>query len=192
MKPRFFSTRAAFRQWLLKNHQTATELAVGFYKIHTGKKSITWPQSVDEALCFGWIDGVRTSIDEHSYQIRFTPRKPGSIWSTVNIRKVQVLTEEGLMQPAGLDSFNKRKQLRTRLYAHEKEEVLLPQAFIKQFKTNKTAWKYFEGLAAGYRKSSVNWVMGAQQEATRIKRLQQLIIESESGINQFKDNKYRK
>lgn len=192
MKPQFFSTQSAFRKWLQKNHQTATGLVVGFYKVHTGKASITWPQAVDEALCFGWIDGVRTSIDGHSYQIRFTPRKPNSIWSAVNIRKVKTLTEQGLMQPAGLKNFENRNQQKTGLYAHENEEVALPPALLKQFRAHKAAWKYFEHLAPGYRKSSVNWVMGAKQETTRTKRLQQLIDESAAGRNMFRENKYRK
>jgi uncharacterized protein YdeI (YjbR/CyaY-like superfamily) len=192
MSPKFFTTQTAFRKWLQKNHDSATELVVGFYKVHTGRPSITWSQSVDEALCFGWIDGVRTSIDQDSYQIRFTPRKPNSIWSAVNIKKVQELTRLGLMQPAGLASFNSRNQQKTKLYAHENEEVTLPPQFLKQFKTNKAAWKYFQELAPGYRKSSANWVMSAKQEATRLKRLEQLITASAAGTNPFKDNPYRK
>ena len=101
----FFAKQSGFRNWLKKNHRKETELIVGFYKVGSGKPSITWSQSVDEALCFGWIDGVRTSIDKESYQIRFTPRKPTSIWSAINIKKVEVLTKQGLMQPAGLASF---------------------------------------------------------------------------------------
>jgi uncharacterized protein YdeI (YjbR/CyaY-like superfamily) len=192
MKPKFFASPAAFRQWLQKNHKTATELVVGFYKVHTGKPSLSWPQSVDEALCFGWIDGVRTSIDEHSYQIRFTPRKPDSIWSAVNIKKVALLAQQGLMQPAGIEAFESRNQAKAGLYAHEKEEVRLAPPFEKQFKARKAAWKYFAALPPGYRKSSVNWVMSARQEATQLKRLQQLIEESEAGTNMFKDNKYKK
>lgn len=192
MLPKFFTTPAAFRSWLQKNHNTATELVVGFYKVHTSKPTLTWSQSVDEALCFGWIDGVRTSIDEHSYQIRFTPRKPNSIWSAVNIKKVQQLGAQGLMQPAGMEAFNCRNQAKAGLYAHEKEEVKFAPLLEKQFKAHKVAWKYFEALPPGYRKSSVNWVMSAKQEATQLKRLQQLIAESEAGTNMFKDNKYNK
>lgn len=143
MKPKFFATPAAFRRWLQQHHASATKLIVGFYKVGTGKASLTWSQSVDEALCFGWIDGVRTSIDEHSYQIRFTPRKPNSIWSAVNIRKVAELTQQGLMQPAGLKAFNSRDEQKTKLYAHEKEEVKLPAALQKQLKANAAAWNYF-------------------------------------------------
>ncbi len=192
MNPVFFNKPLAFRKWLQKNHEKETSLVVGFYKTGSGKRSITWSQSVDEALCFGWIDGVRTSIDENSYKIRFTKRKPGSIWSAVNIKKVEVLTASGLMQPAGLASFENRIKAKSGLYAHEKESAELSAAFKKQFKTNEVAWKYFQSLAPSYKKSSANWVMGAKQQATQQKRLRQLIAESEAGTNQFKENKYRK
>lgn len=192
MKPRFFSTQAAFRKWLQQHHNTATELVVGFHKVHTGRPSLSWSQSVDEALCFGWIDGVRTSIDEDCYQIRFTPRKPGSIWSAVNIKKIAELTDLGLMQPAGMVAFESRNEQKTKLYAHEHDEVQLSPGFEKQFKADKAAWHYFQSLAPGYRKSSANWVMGAKQEATRLKRLQQLITDSAAGTNAFKDHKYKK
>lgn len=192
MSPVFFPNPAAFRKWLRQHHHTATELVVGFYKVHTGKSTLTWSQSVDEALCFGWIDGVRTTIDEDSYKIRFTPRKAGSIWSAVNIRKVEALTAEGRMQPAGLESFRNRKQENTGRYAHENAEVNLPPEMEKQFKANKAAWKYFQALAPSYRKSSANWVLGARQDATRQKRLQALITDSAAGTNMFKDNKYKK
>lgn len=192
MKPRFFAKAATFRKWLQHHHQSATELVVGFYKVGSGKASMSWPESVDEALCFGWIDGVRTSIDGDSYQIRFTPRKANSIWSAVNIKKVALLTEQGLMQQAGLESFAGRNVQKTKLYSHEQEAVALSPEYIKLFKADKAAWQYFEGLAASYRKSSANWVMSARQEATRLKRLNQLIADSAAGTNQWKDNKYMK
>ncbi len=191
MKPQFFATPAAFRRWLLKHHQTASELLVGFYKVHTGKPSLTWSQSVDEALCFGWIDGVRTSLGEDSYQIRFTPRKPNSIWSAVNIEKVRQLTALGLMQPAGIKSFEGRNKEKAG-YTHEHEGVKLALALEKEFKAHKAAWKYFDALPPGYKKSSINWVMSAKLAATQLKRLQQLITDSEAGVNMFKENKYRK
>jgi uncharacterized protein YdeI (YjbR/CyaY-like superfamily) len=153
---------------------------------------MTWTQSVDEALCFGWIDGVRKSIDKDSYQIRFTQRKSTSIWSAINIRKVEALTKQGLMQPAGLASFEKRTEVKSKLYSYEKDNVELTQPFIKQFKANKKAWNYFESLAPSYRKVSIHWVMSAKQETTRIKRLNQLISDSAAGTNQWKDNKYNK
>ena len=192
MPPIFFANQSGFRNWLKKNHKKVTELIVGFYKVGSGKPSITWPQSVDEALCFGWIDGVRTSIDKDSYQIRFTPRKPTSIWSAINIKKVEALTKQGLMKPAGLAAFEKRTAERSKVYAFENEEMNFTDAYTKQFKANKTAWKYFESLAASYKKVSKHWVMSAKQEITRLKRLNQLIEESEQGTNQWKDNKYKK
>ena len=192
MPPIFFANQSGFRNWLKKNHKKVTELIVGFYKVGSGKPSITWPQSVDEALCFGWIDGVRTSIDKDSYQIRFTPRKPTSIWSAINIKKVEALTKQGLMKPAGLAAFEKRTAERSKVYAFENEEMNFTDAYTKQFKANKTAWKYFESLAASYKKVSKHWVMNAKQEITGLKRLNQLIEESEQGTNQWKDNKYNK
>ena len=192
MHSTFFAKQSDFRSWLKKNHKKETELIVGFYKVGSGKPSITWPQSVDEALCYGWIDGVRTSIDKDSYQIRFTPRKPTSIWSAINIKKVEDLTKQGLMQPAGIAAFEKRKEERSKVYAFENEEMEFSRDFEKQFKANKTAWMYFQSLAASYKKTSKHWVMSAKQETTRLKRLNQLIEESGQETNQWKDNKYNK
>ena len=192
MTPIFFAKQSDFRKWLLKNHKKETELLVGFYKVGSGKPSISWSESVDEALCFGWIDGVRKSIDKDSYQIRFSQRKSTSIWSAINIKKISALTKAGLMQPAGLASFEKRIESKSRIYSHEKEEVELTQPFKKQFKANKKAWDYFQSLAPSYRKVSTHWVMSAKQETTQIKRLHQLIADSAAGTNQWKDNKYRK
>ena len=189
--PTFFAKQSDFRKWLQKNHKTETELLVGFHKVDSGKPSMTWSQSVDEALCFGWIDGVRKSIDKESYQIRFTQRKPTSIWSAVNIKKVEELTKQGLMQPAGLASFEKRIQSKSKRYSYEKDEVELTPNFKKQFKANKEAWDYFQSLAPSYRKVSTHWVMSAKQETTQIKRLNQLISDSAAGTNQWKDNKYK-
>lgn len=187
----FFEKQSDFRKWLKKNHRTETEVIVGFYKVGTGKPSITWPQSVDEALCFGWIDGVRKSIDNDSYQIRFTPRKPSSIWSAVNIKKIEELTAKGLMQPAGLVIFEKRTESKSRIYSHEISEVAFSIDFEKQFKANKKAWSYFQSLAPSYRKTSTNWVMSAKQDETKIKRLNELIQDSEAGTNKWLDNKYK-
>ena len=153
---------------------------------------MTWSQSVDEALCFGWIDGVRKSIDKDSYQIRFTRRKPAGIWSAINISKIEELTKQGLMQPAGLSSFEKRIESKSKIYSYEKDEVELTPAFKKQFKANKKAWDYFQSLAPSYRKVSTHWVMGAKHETTKIKRLNQLISDSSAGTNPWKDNKYKK
>ena len=190
MSPTFFARQSDFRKWLQKNHKKETELLVGFYKVGSGKPSMTWSQSVDEALCFGWIDGVRTSIDKDSYQIRFTQRKPTSIWSAINIKKIEELTKRGLMQQAGLASFEKRKEAKSKIYSYESEEAEFPPAFEKQFQANKTAWNYFQSLASSYKKISKHWVMSAKQEATRLKRLNELIKDSEQGTNKWKDNKY--
>jgi len=190
--PTFFAKQADFRKWLQKNHKKETELLVGFYKVDSGKPSMTWSQSVDEALCFGWIDGVRKSINKDSYQIRFTQRKPTSIWSANNIRKIESLTKQKLMQPAGLASFEKRVESKSKMYSYEKEEEELTPNFKKQFKANKKAWDYFQSLAPSYRKVSTHWVMSAKQGPTQIKRLNQLISDSAAGTNQWKDSKYRK
>src|SRR5688572_20793455 len=191
MKPIFFAKQSDFRKWLKANHKKETEILVGFYKVDSGIPSMTWSQSVDEALCFGWIDGVRKSIDKDSYQIRFTRRKPTSTWSAVNIKKIEELTERGLMQPAGLEAFKNRKEATSRIYSYENVEAKLSPEFEKQFKANKTAWKYFASLAPSYKKISTHWVMRAKQEDTRLKRLNQLIADCETGTNQWKDNKYK-
>ncbi len=181
MKPTFFPTPQEFRQWLEKNHQTEKELLVGFYKVGTGKASMTWPESVDQALCFGWIDGVRRSIDEESYSIRFTPRKPTSIWSAVNIRKMEELTTTGLMTKAGLKAFDLRKEERSAIYSHEKEAASLSPEFEDLFKANKKAWEFFITQAPSYQKVMRHWIMSAKQEKTRASRLEKTIRESEAG-----------
>ncbi|NIG51902.1 YdeI family protein [Chitinophaga sp. Cy-1792] len=177
MKPTFFATPKDFRDWLHKNHLKETELLVGFFKTGSGKPSITWPESVDQAICFGWIDGVRKTIDEHSYTIRFTPRKAGSIWSAINIAKVASLQEKGLMFPAGIAIFEKRKTDNTKKYSFEqdKENVKLTPAHEKAFKANKVAWKFFTSQAAGYQHQVTWYIQSAKQEATREKRLQEAI-----------------
>jgi len=187
MVPTFFAKQADFRKWLDKNHKKETELLVGFYKINSGKQSMTWSQSVDEALCFGWIDGVRKSIDEDSYKIRFTQRKHTSIWSAVNIKKMESLIQQGLMQPSGLASFEKRTENKSAIYSYENLEITFSPAFEKQFKADKKAWNYFQSLAPSYRKPSTNWVMSAKQEITRIKRLNELMEDSKAGKNKWKD-----
>jgi uncharacterized protein YdeI (YjbR/CyaY-like superfamily) len=153
---------------------------------------MTWSESVEQALCFGWIDGVRQSIDKESYQIRFTPRRPGSIWSNVNTKKFEELVKSGFMQPSGFASFEHRTEKKAGIYSFEQKEVKFSADFIKQFKANKKAWKYFQSLARSYQKTSTNWVMSAKQETTRLKRLMQLMADSESGTNRWKDNKYIK
>ncbi|MDI1322581.1 MAG: YdeI/OmpD-associated family protein [Algoriphagus sp.] len=192
MTPIFFTSQDEFRAWLVENHLSESELFVGFYKVSSGKPSMTWSESVDQALCFGWIDGVKYSINKDSYKIRFTPRKKTSIWSAVNIKKVENLIENGLMQSAGLESFNNRSESKSKIYAFENAEVMFSPELEKLFKANKVAWDYFQSLAPTYRKPSSNWVMSAKQEATRLKRLLELIADSESGTNKWKENKYKK
>ncbi|WP_159477222.1 YdeI/OmpD-associated family protein [Chryseobacterium sp. 18068] len=181
MPATFFPTPQDFRDWLNINHKTKQELLVGFYKVGTKKPSITWSESVDQALCFGWIDGVRTSIDEESYSIRFTPRKPTSIWSVVNIKKIEELTKAGLMQEAGLKAFKLRKEEKSGIYSHEKEPAKLTSDYQKQFKANKKAWDFFEKQTPSYKKVMIHWIMSTKQEKTQISRLEKTISESENG-----------
>jgi uncharacterized protein YdeI (YjbR/CyaY-like superfamily) len=153
---------------------------------------MTWSESVDQALCFGWIDGVRKSIDEASYCIRFSPRNASSIWSAVNINKVKQLLQQNMMQAAGIEIYHKRIESKSKIYAFENEEKKFSAAYEKDFKANKKAWKFFNALAPSYRKLSSHWVMSAKQESTQLKRLQALIADSELGTNKWKDNKYIK
>ncbi len=179
MTPLFFSTQLEFRKWLSVNHKTKTELLVGYYKVKSGKPSMTWSQSVDEALCFGWIDGVRKSINNESYCIRFTPRKTTSIWSAVNIKKMEVLIDNGFMQPSGLESYKLRKESKSKIYAYEKKVVKLSANYEKIFKSNKKAWDFFSTQAPSYQKKIIHRIMSAKQEKTRISRLEKTIKESE-------------
>ena len=182
MEPTFFETPSAFRAWLKKNHKTADELIVGFYRKESGKASITWQQAVDEALCFGWIDGIRRKHSEIAYSNRFTPRRPKSNWSAINIGRVEELTRLKRMQPAGLAAFAKRTESRSRIYNYEQtDEPVFDPALGKIFKANKQAWKFFCGLPPYYRRGETRWVHGAKQEATRLRRLEKLIIVCESG-----------
>lgn len=158
MTPKFFKTPSAFRKWLAAHHATVKELWVGYYKKGTGKPSITWPESVDQALCFGWIDGVRKSIDEDSYKIRFSPRRTTSIWSAINIKRATELIKEGLMQPAGLKAFQARKEYRSGIYSYEQRSAELVEPYAGKLKRNKAAWKFFQAQAPSYRKT-MNWWM---------------------------------
>ncbi len=177
----FFETPEKFRKWLEKNHRLEKELLVGFYKVGSGKPSMNWSQSVDQALCFGWIDGVRKSIDHESYSIRFTPRKSTSIWSAVNIKKMEELTKSGLMRPEGLKAFELRKPERSAIYSHEKELATLYPNYEKQFKANEKAWEFFNSQAPSYKKVMLHWITSAKQEKTRLSRLEKTIKESELG-----------
>ena len=181
MKPIFFKKQSDLRKWFEKNADTVSSLLVGYYRVATGKPSITWPQSVDEALCFGWIDSIRNSIDDESYTIRFTPRKPNSIWSAVNIKKVEELKKQGLMKPKGLELFDKMDKKKLQTYSFERSVVELTPEFEKKFKSNKKAWKFFQQMPPSYRKPVINWVVSAKQEETRLRRLATLINDCEAG-----------
>lgn len=182
MDPPFFPSPADFRAWLERHHTTEDELWVGFHKKGSGLPSITWPESVDEALCFGWIDGLRKSIDETSYRIRFTPRRPGSTWSTVNVRRARALMEEGRMRPAGLDAFENRREDLARRYSFEQGTVEFPEALEAEFRANPGAWGFFEAQPPSYRKTATWWVVSAKREDTRRRRLATLIADSEAGL----------
>ena len=179
MTPTFFTTQAEFRKWLEKNHKKEKELIVGYYKVGTNKPSITWSQSVDQALCFGWIDGIRKSIDKESYCIRFTPRRSTSIWSTINIKKVAELTIAGLMKPAGQKAFSFRSEKKSEIYSHENVATLLDKNYENIFKKHKLAWNFFMKQSPSYKKLRIHWIMSAKQEKTRQSRLEKVIEESE-------------
>lgn len=181
VSPKFFKTPSAFRKWLEAHHANSKELWVGFYKKGSGKSSIDWPESVDEALCFGWIDGIRKSIDEESYMIRFTPRKPTSVWSAVNIGNVDKLIKENRMQPTGLKAFAARKENRSGIYSYEQRSAELVEPYLGKLKRNKAAWEFFQARPAGYRKQMNWWVVSAKREETRLRRLDQLIEDSAQG-----------
>lgn len=178
-KPIFFKSPEEFRSWLEKNHKIKTELYVGYYKKATGKPTMTWSQSVDEALCFGWIDGIRRSIDKESYCNRFTPRRETSRWSSVNIKKVEELIKSGMMQPAGLQIYNKRKEEMSGISSYESEAKQLHEEFENKFKENKTAWEYFSRQAPSYKRTIIHWILSAKQEKTKLARLEKTITESE-------------
>ncbi len=179
-EPVFFASPSAFRAWLEKHHDDTSELLVGFYKRSSGRPSITWPESVEQALCFGWIDGVRRSIDDTSYTIRFTPRKARSNWSAVNIKKASELIESGLMRPAGLEAFKKRTEARSGIYSYEQRHLAkLDEDYEARFRANEKAWAFFQSKPPSYRKAVTWWVVSAKKEETRLRRLAKLIEESE-------------
>ena len=175
MEARYFPTAAEFRGWLQQHHSSAAELWVGYHKTSSGEPSMTWPESVDEALCFGWIDGRRQRIDDKRYRIRFTPRKATSIWSSVNIRRMQELEDAGLMQPAGRAAFAKRREDRSAVYSHEVRKEVLAPVYRQRLDQQPAAAKFFDAQNASYRRACCNWVESAKQQATRDRRLQNLI-----------------
>ena len=181
MKPRFFETPKDLRAWLAEHHATATELWVGLYKKASGRTSVTWPEVVDEALCVGWIDGIRKSIDDESYMNRLTPRKPTSNWSAVNVKRFGQLKRQGRVRPSGQAAFDKRKD-RTGVYSYEqRHEIELDPAFAKRFRATKRAWSWFQTQPTSYRSAATYWVMSAKKNETRERRLAALIEDSAHG-----------
>jgi uncharacterized protein YdeI (YjbR/CyaY-like superfamily) len=180
MKPTFFPSPPNWHAWLEAHHEKHQELLVGFHKKGSGKPSITWPEAVDGALCFGWIDGVRRSLNETSYVIRFTPRRPRSVWSAVNIKRVAELTKLGLMRPAGVQAFERRTGNRSEIYAYEQRMgAKLSEAYEKKLRANKKAWKFFQAQPPWYQRTARGGVISAKKEEPRLKRLAQLIEDSE-------------
>jgi uncharacterized protein YdeI (YjbR/CyaY-like superfamily) len=182
MKPKFFSSPSQFREWLEHNHSRETELMIGFHKKSSGKKSITYAEALDEALCFGWIDGVRKSLNETSYIQRFTPRKPRSIWSLINVRHVERLKKEGRMHAAGLEAYARRDPKRTGIYSFENRPRELSSAYEKTFRQNKRAWTFFQEQPPSYKRLMIFRIMEAKREETQLRRLNQLIDSSEKGL----------
>ena len=179
MRPVFFESPQSFRVWLENHHETQKELWVGLHKKSSRRTSITWPEAVDAALCFGWIDGVRKSLGPHSYVIRFTQRKSRSVWSAVNIRRVAELQAAGLMQPAGRKAFESRSESRSAIYSYERKKAAeLPAAFEQKFRARKQAWAFFQQQPPSYRRTCIHWIINAKKEETRLKRLVTLIEDS--------------
>ncbi|HEX3072081.1 MAG TPA: YdeI/OmpD-associated family protein [Ignavibacteriales bacterium] len=179
---KFFKSQAEWRSWLKKNHDKVDEIWIGFYKINSGKKGITYKEALDEALCFGWIDGVRYGVDELSYKNRFTPRRPKSNWSDVNIKHINELIELGLVEPSGLKAFKEGGEYGTSRYSFEAKTRELAPDYVKKFMQNKTAWEFYNTQPPSYRKTVNWWVMSAKQEETRLKRLAVLIQDSENKL----------
>jgi uncharacterized protein YdeI (YjbR/CyaY-like superfamily) len=182
MKPVFFATPKDFRRWLTANHASTAELLVGYYKKDSGRPSMTWPESVDEALCFGWIDGIRRARNAQSYTIRFTPRRQRSTWSAINVRRAKAMIKEGRMTPAGNAAFRKRKANRIGVYSYEQRPVDLTPPYRNLLRRNTSAWKFYQSQPPSYRKAAAWWILSAAREETRAKRLQQLLIDSEKGL----------
>jgi uncharacterized protein YdeI (YjbR/CyaY-like superfamily) len=182
MEPTFFANPGDFRAWLERHHASAGELLVGFHKRGSGRPSMTWTESVDQALCFGWIDGVRRRIDDTSYSIRFTPRKPRSTWSAVNVKRMKELIEQGLVAPAGLAAFERRSDDRTAIYSHEqRRDAKLEPDQQRRLEADERARAYFESRPPSYRRAAIHWVTSAKKPETRERRLSQLIECSAAG-----------
>lgn len=171
----FFETPAELRKWFRANHKTAAELWVGFYRKDSGRKSITWSEAVDEALCVGWIDGIRQRLDAGSYTNRFTPRRKGSTWSAVNIARVEALTKERRMQAAGLAAFAERKTFKSGIYSYEQRPQTLPEPYAAMMQKKRRAWDFFQSQPPGYRKLATWYVVSAKKDETRLERFQRLL-----------------
>ena len=180
VEPTYFETETKFRRWLQTNHQKAPELLVGFWKKATGKPSIDWPQARDQALCFGWIDGIRRSLSDEAFTIRFTPRRKGSIWSKVNVDRYNALTADGLMTPEGVRAYEENKH-KSGVYSYEKPLASLEAAEEKLIRKDKAAWADWEKRPLGYRRNVLNWITTAKRPETRAKRLATLIECSRKG-----------
>jgi uncharacterized protein YdeI (YjbR/CyaY-like superfamily) len=187
MQPTFFKSSTDFRQWLEDNSAQSSELWVGYFKVGSGKAGLTWPESVDHALCYGWIDGIRRSIDEARYMIRFTPRKPTSTWSAVNIKRVEILMGQGLMRAAGLAAYKARRENKIGIYSYEQRPSQLPAPYDSVLAKNARALKFFAGEPASYRRAAIWWIVSVKKEETRRQRLKQLVADSsrEKRIKQF-------
>jgi len=182
-EPIFFASAREFYDWLEEHHETEDEVYVGYYKTHTGKRRMTWSEAVDQALCFGWIDGRANGIDEHRYMQRFTPRRPGSNWSKINVEKVARLEEAGLMRPAGRAAFERRSDDRTGVYSFERGDATLPPEYEERLRANPAAAEYFDARPPWYRRAATHWVTSAKREGTRLRRLAQLIEDSAAGLD---------
>ncbi|HZL11609.1 MAG TPA: YdeI/OmpD-associated family protein [Prolixibacteraceae bacterium] len=179
--PVYFTSSAEFRKWLEENYQVESELIVSYYKVSTKKPSMSWSDSVDEAICFGWIDGIRRTVDDESYSIRFTPRSPKSNWSAVNIKKVEKLINQGKMKSAGLTAFEKKTESRSTKYSYENRHERRDSMRETKFQENTKAWNFFLSQAPSYQKTMIYWVMSAKHESTQNSRLGKLIEASEAG-----------
>jgi uncharacterized protein YdeI (YjbR/CyaY-like superfamily) len=181
VKPIYFSSPQEFYDWLEEHHETETEVYVGYHKKATGKPSLTWSEAVDQALCFGWIDGRVNRVDDERHMQRFTPRRPGSNWSKINVEKVAKLQEAGLMRPAGLAAFERRTDDKTGVYSFERENGALPPEYEARLRANRAAAEYFDSRPPWYRRTAIHLVMSAKREETRERRLKQLIDDSAAG-----------
>jgi uncharacterized protein YdeI (YjbR/CyaY-like superfamily) len=189
-EPLYFATPAALRAWFRKHHAKASELLLGYWKVGSGRPSVTWPESVDEALCVGWIDGVRKRLDDERYTIRFTPRRPGSVWSQINVKRIGELVAEGRMQPEGLAVFEARGEKHQRGYSFSDRANELPPELEAAFRQHAKAWTYFEQQPPGYRRAAIHWVASPKLEATRQRRLATLIEDSAAGQRLGRTTKY--